>query len=441
MANVFMNANTGRILLLGACSALLAPSASSVPALELTDGRPVVGVYYFGHWWNPWKSDDDAIRTDLHRLRRMGVSVLFTDHEWTQAIDGDWRWLDREHRLAREAGLVIVPWLSLKTFSDVSPGPRHELAKKWFGVDLVYGVDQKGKKCAPLPWARQTLEFATRWTQAYIDRYRETGALAHIRVNGREGIWVCPTVEIAWVGPGSFDPTTIFMFQRYAKGRYGTVAALNKAWNTQYTNFWDIDPRNPAIFDIAGATHGKADHPVAVEQWCMFSAELLNDSLDRIGTAIRRAVPDVVIGTEIPYQLESRHPHAVSYRLGYAAAPEAVEHAEILVVRATGPLTPAEMAAQDAYRKRGHAVVLAYRTYRRWSTFVTAPDYQTRVAAFAGQALEHADGLGFYAWNEMVDTHVAPGTVRQEVALTPEQSAHSIQFLEAVVKQYLDGRK
>jgi len=436
-----MIVNTGRSLLLSGCSAFLAASAVSAPKLELADGRPVVGVYYFGHWWDPWKSDDDAVRNDLRRLRRMGVSVLFTDHEWSQAIDGDWRWLDREHRLAREAGLVIVPWLSLKTFSDVSPGHRGALAKKWFGVELVYGVDQKGKESAPLPWARETRDFATRWTKAYIDRYREKGALAHVRVNGREGIWVCPTVEIAWVGTGSFDPATVFMFQRYAKHRYKTVAALNKVWKTRFQSFWDINPRDPVIFDFAGAVRGKAGHAEAVDQWCTFCANLLNDSLDRIGASIRRAVPDVVIGTEIPYQLDSRHPHAVAYRIGYIAPPAAVEHAEILVVRATGPLSAEEIAVQNAYRERDHAVVLAYRTYPHWSQFAEAKDFRTRARAFADQAVQHADGLGFYSWNEMVDTHVAPGTVRKEVALTPEGSARSIRFLETVIGSYLDSRR
>jgi len=422
--------------LTGSCL-FLAATMSNAAQLRLADGRPVVGVYYFGHWWEPWKSNDDAIRNDLNRLRKMGVTVLFADHEWSQAIDGDWRWLDREHRLAREAGLVIVPWLSLKTFSDVAPGRRQELAKKWFGVDLVYGVDQDGKPAAPLPYHPQTLEFAVKWTKAYIERYREQGALAHVRLNGREGVWVCPTVEIAWVGPGSFDPATVFMFVRHLKSRYRSVAELNKTWGVDYRSFWDVAPRDKRVFDFPGATRGKAVHSAAVRDWVAFCSQLLNDSLERIGAAIRREVPDVVIGTETPYQLGSAHPHAAAYRIGYAADSASVEHAEILVVRATGPLTPEEIALQDAYRKRGHAVVLAYRTYRHWSVFMDRPDAKGRAESFAAQAAEHADGLGFYSWNEMVDTHVAPGTVRKEVALTPARSEQSVRFLESVVKHYL----
>jgi len=416
----------------------LAATMSNAARLRLADGRPVVGVYYFGHWWDPWKSSDDAIRKDLERLREMGVTVLFIDHEWTQAIDGDRRWLDREHRLAREAGLVIVPWLSLKTFSDVSPGPREKLAKKWFGVDLDYGVDPQGRKSAPLPYHPQTVAFAVKWTKAYIERYRANGALARVRLNGREGVWVCPTVEVAWRGPGSFDPITIFMFVRRLKARYRSVDELNRAWGTRFASFWDVDPRDRRIFDFTAAAEGKAAHPNAVQDWCTFCAELLDDSLERIGAAIRREVPDVIIGTEIPYQFGSTHPHAVAYRIAYAAEPVCVEHAEILVVRATSPLSPEEIRAQDAYRKRGHAVVLAYRTYRHWSEFLKEPNAPKRAASFAAQAAGHADGLGFYSWNEMVDTHVAPGTVRKQVALTPDQSERSIRFLETVVENYLE---
>ena len=88
--------------------------------LRLADGRPWVAVYYFGHWWEPWMSDDDAIRRDFRQLREMGVSVLGLDHEWSQAVVNDWGLLDREHRLAQEAGLQIIPWLSLKVWSHLS---------------------------------------------------------------------------------------------------------------------------------------------------------------------------------------------------------------------------------------------------------------------------------------------------------------------------------
>jgi hypothetical protein len=136
------------------CSALA--TADNGP-LRLPDGQPLVCMYYFTHWWEPWKSDDSAILGDFQQLRSMGVNTVLLDQEWSQTIDGDWKWLDRDFRLAEQAGVKIVPWLSLKTWSDISPGHREQLAKEWFGVDMRYGTTQDGKQTAPLIYDESVL--------------------------------------------------------------------------------------------------------------------------------------------------------------------------------------------------------------------------------------------------------------------------------------------
>ena len=98
-----------------ACSAL---TASEKGAIHLPDGQPLVCMYYFTHWWEPWKSDDNAILSDFQRLRSIGVNTVLLDQEWSQTIDGNWKWLDRDFRLAEQTGIKIVPWLSLKTWSE-----------------------------------------------------------------------------------------------------------------------------------------------------------------------------------------------------------------------------------------------------------------------------------------------------------------------------------
>lgn len=71
--------------------------AVSTPAfnepLALPDGKPMIGIYYFTHWWEPWKSDDKAILDDFGRLRSMDFNTILLDQEWSQAIDGDWKWV------------------------------------------------------------------------------------------------------------------------------------------------------------------------------------------------------------------------------------------------------------------------------------------------------------------------------------------------------------
>jgi len=137
--------------------ALLAfPLLAHTAPLRLPDGRPFACVYYFGHWWDPWKSDDDAIRKDFAALKEMGISVIACDHEWSQAIDGNFRWLDREHKLAKEAGLQILPWLSAKTWCDLSDPGRPKLIKEQYGVDLKLSETQDGKPGCVIPWDEAT---------------------------------------------------------------------------------------------------------------------------------------------------------------------------------------------------------------------------------------------------------------------------------------------
>ncbi len=44
--------------------------------LRLPDGQPLVSMYYFTHWWEPWKSDDSVILEDFQHLRSMGVNTV-----------------------------------------------------------------------------------------------------------------------------------------------------------------------------------------------------------------------------------------------------------------------------------------------------------------------------------------------------------------------------
>ena len=43
------------------------PAGSVVNAapLRLASGEPWVCIYYFPHWWEPWKSSDEAVLRDL----------------------------------------------------------------------------------------------------------------------------------------------------------------------------------------------------------------------------------------------------------------------------------------------------------------------------------------------------------------------------------------
>jgi len=66
------------------------PAQSEEP-IRLASGEPLACVYFFRHWLEPWKIDEDAVRRDMHRLREMGFNTLLLDHEWSQSIARTWR--------------------------------------------------------------------------------------------------------------------------------------------------------------------------------------------------------------------------------------------------------------------------------------------------------------------------------------------------------------
>jgi len=171
------------------CIAFLATAASQATATEplrLANGEPMVCIYYFDHWWEPWRSDDNAVLDDLRRLRKMGFSTLLVDHEWTQAIDNDWRWLDRTFGLADQAGMYVVPWLSVKTLCDVDPGNRASSLASGLGfyswnemgdwhVAYSGSVDRKALwKVKSQPAEKQASELAVGLMRAIAERYANT---------------------------------------------------------------------------------------------------------------------------------------------------------------------------------------------------------------------------------------------------------------------------
>ncbi|MFV1968135.1 MAG: hypothetical protein ACC628_22145 [Pirellulaceae bacterium] len=409
--------------------------------LRLPDGRPFVCVYYFGHWWDPWKSDDDAIRKDLQTLKEMGVSVLGVDHEWSQAIDGDWRWLDREHELAKEAGLQIIPWLSLKVWSDMSSEGRRKLVKEWYGVDLKLGEKQDGSKGAVQIWDDATINAGAAYAAQYIDRYRDQ-ALLHLDGKGKTRPVIALSVELGWNG-GGFDDATTMLFIRWLRNTYeNDMVKLNTNWATDYKTFWDINPKDTTIFDYAHLQAGEAKHPKAVEDHIEFRSQLISDSLGMMAARLRRTDPEIVILAELPYQLASKHSHAEGYRIGYAANPSCTRSADIIFFRCTGPLNQEEADFLEGWVKEtGQPIVLTYRTYSDWCNQRSDEDTKNSADLYAGQAMKFGNGFGFYSWNEMVDTHVAPSRPEEmdkRGALSPEQSARGAALMRAMVKRYLE---
>lgn len=379
--------------------------------LRTASGEAVRAIYYFPHWWQPWLSDEDLIAQDFKRLRAMGINTLLLDHEWTQGVNQDnWNLLDRAHRLAAGAGLRIVPWLSLKTWSDMGlTQGRVEQARKQFGVDLAKSQNQDGSTSSLVVYDEATIIAGSGYAIQYLDRYKEKGVIAEFDWNGKVRPTVALTVELAWDG-GGFDARSIDIFRRWLEGRYkGKIAVLNKLWKTRYGGFAEVDPLDRAIFDYAN--HAKArttKHPQAVEDHIEFRSVMVNRGLQAMKERVKLAHPDVLISSEFPYQLSAEHPHAKEFRVVFGSNPTCADHVEILFLRMTGLMTESEKKALRAHQDRtGQKVILCYRTYNHWGERHPASNY-------ADQAAELANGIGFYSWNEMVDVHLVVSDPRLE---------------------------
>jgi hypothetical protein len=405
-----------------------ATAAEAQPPLRLPDGEPLMAVYFFGHWWEPWKSDDEAIRRDLKRLREMGFNTLLVDHEFSQMLDGNWKWLDREHRLAKECGFTLVPWLEAHCGRDIAVGDRRQVASKRFGVpEVPLTVTQDGQPGAALITAEAFKQYLSAYAAAYLERYRDDGALLRVMKDGKPRPVISLSVEMDFT---AFDPETNEGFRKWLREKYGAdVSALNAAWGTKFESFEQVDPQDKSIFDYSNL---EQNVPPAVQDHAAFRAQVCNDVFADVKARVAEKYPDTLFLAEVPYQFEGSHPHAIGYQWSCAMLPEAVRFADILLLRWTQgqPTSTEGRAVRDYARDSGADTVICYRV----STLLNAD--------FGPATAEIANGLGYYSWNEMVDCHAAenpPGVGIDAFRIDAAMSRDLVARMEAANRAYLEA--
>jgi hypothetical protein len=361
-----------------------------LPALRLPNGEPLTCIYFFGHWWEPWMSSDDAIRRDLQRLRELGFNTLLLDHQFSQMLAGNWRLIDREHRLAKEAGFSIVPWLEGHCSHDIAPSGRRDVARKMFGLpEIPLTETQDGKPHQALITSEGFKQYLTAYACAYVERHLKDGALLRVVRDGKPRPVISLGCEMDYT---AFDTDTNRRFVAWLQKKYSDVARLNAAWRSQFARFEDVNPKDQSVFDCS---HLEKPPSPAVADHVSFRAQLCNGVFAEIKERVRQRFPELLFLSEVPYPFESDHPHARGYAVSRACIPDTVRFADILMLRWTqGRPTPKERAALSKYvAETGAQTIICYRT----SELLTG--------AFATDTAKIANGLGYYSWNEMVDCH------------------------------------
>ena len=385
------------LLVCVAISAVCAGSIGGRDPLKLSDDQTLRAIYYFPHWWDPWKTDDAAVTADLQKMKEAGFNTLCLDHEVSQAVDREWYWLDREYKLAGREKMCILPWLQLQAVDRIG-------LMKFSHLQLKQAVNQDKQPEEDCIVYRDG-EFRralAHYIVVYLDRYANDPALLQIKDKGKLRPVVGLMVETGWRSPDglplSFDEETNAYFRRWMRASHHDLNQLNSKWGTNYKSFDEIDPCDKSIFNYS--FEDKYNMPAAVREHVRFRARLINDALKDVAKQVRKRHKDVLFVAEVAYPFSVDHPDANVYRWNSANEYKAVESADIIFIRTVGITSSGAVAKeQELMTLGGKRLVLAYRFF--------GDSTPQRAVAFALDCASSANGLAYYNWNETADASSA----------------------------------
>jgi hypothetical protein len=192
-------------------------------------------------------------------FRALGFTSVESYVTWQTVEDagqGQWDWTrwDRQVEILRAAGLKWAPLLVA--------GPAYATPKWYRDSDRALGYvcleHNQASKIASL-WNPQLRPWIDRFIKAFADRYRDRGVIELVRL-GSTGTYgetlypSGPTDGWTYLIPGPHhnhrgwwagDPCAVASFRKCMRDRYRDVAALNRAWRTQYASFDSVAPMLP----------------------------------------------------------------------------------------------------------------------------------------------------------------------------------------------------
>ncbi|HWR35557.1 MAG TPA: beta-galactosidase [Clostridia bacterium] len=219
---------------------------------------PGVPALVLGVAWYPEHWEEARWETDLTLMQAAGINMVRVgEFAWSrmEPQDGqfDFGWLDRAIALAAKRGMKIV-------VGTPTAAPPAWLTQKY-------------------PETLATWEDGTRATHGNRGQYRITSA-KYLELARRLAAEMAkrygnnPDV-IGWqidneYGPVSYDAESRQQFQSFLKSRYRTLAALNKAWSTDY---WSQTYDNWEQIPIPVGYH----NPGLMLEWKRFGSEMFRN--------------------------------------------------------------------------------------------------------------------------------------------------------------------
>ena len=190
------------------------------------------------------------IRNILKEIRERGATsvqiyTFWKDFEPEAEGKFDWSYFDGQVKLIREAGLKWVPFVLM--------GPKYAAPEWWLKDPRHRGlVCLEHGKLSPIDsiWSHGIREQVDRVMKAFAEHYLPMDVLESVMpgICGDYGESIMPvhgnwagdyhTHQGFWCG----DPDAVRSLRRAMKKKYGTIEALNKAWNSHYPSFGKILP-------------------------------------------------------------------------------------------------------------------------------------------------------------------------------------------------------
>lgn len=243
-------------------------------------------VLWFGGDYNPEQWPEDIWVEDLDLMKRAGVSIATVGvFSWAfiETSDGvfDFGWLDRVMDGLAEAGIAV----DLATATATPPRWLTDAHPEILPQDAAGNAQWPGFRQHWRPTSPVFRRYALRLVRAMAEHYRDHPALAAWHVSNELG---CHNVF-------DYSPDAQVAFSDWCRSRYGTLDALNAAWNgafwSQKMTSWEqvLPPRQ--------TTGGH--NPSHLLDFKRFSSDALLDYFRAEQRVLAEVTPDVPVTTNL----------------------------------------------------------------------------------------------------------------------------------------------
>ena len=394
------------------------------PTPTFADRLAAQGSMLYGGDYNPEQWPEEVWHEDMRLFKEAGVNeVTLNVFSWAQLQPSedeyDFSKLDRIVKTVTDAGLSIV----MATSTGALPA--------WMSLRHpdVNRVDEKGRKmrhrerhnaCINSPTFRK---YSVALAGKLAERYGSLGNLVAWHVgNEYGGMCWCDTCAKA--------------FRAWLKARYGTIEAVNEAWNAAfwshtYRSFEEIFPPNE-LGDMT-SWGGKAILGSYSLDYQRFYGECVLDSYNEEKAAIRKfdAVNPVTTNMMGTYPTYDYFRWRAGFGEGKAGVPGAASAAPTAATVSAGVATSANATSADPHA-RGGVDVVSWDSYPR-------PDADPASVAMCHELMRGVGGGEPFMLMEQTpsrqnwmayNTQKRPGQMRQISWQAVAHGADTVQFFQ-----------